>query len=1200
VVAKVEFHSGQLLPRTNVVWYTKLPGGKMEIKAHVPQKGHGSCAPQLGRVALFLLSVVLAAQDPRGVMAGRIFDKSGAVVPGATVRITNTATGVTLSTTSNAEGYYEVQYLPPGLYTVAVERGGFKKWMRASIELHTGERLQVDANLEPGDVVETIEVTAQAPGLESSRASIDQVLTSREVTQLPVRNGSIGYLFGMAPGVVMTALPKNGPWAPGGNNGYSVGSGPIDFNLDGVSNNSVGGQPSLLPPAELVEEVQVVTTGYDASIGHTSGGAVNITLKSGSSRTRGSVAFSGSGGPMMTRDFFTNRFLFDPTTGPVSQAKIEANTPSVYWLRYTAAIGGPLRIPKLYDGRQKTFWMMGFQGHNKRRSVSSTGTMPTAAQRSGDFSSLLALGSHYQIYDPYTTAPCGPTRFCRSPLPKNIVPASRIDPAARAIVKYYPLPNSPGTADGLNNFKYNPLQPFDLYQPIFRLDHNFSERNRAYFRYSQSVFTSTKINKMTPDSTVTGRTQERPHRGIALDDVFTLSPTSVLDVRYGMTHFFTDVRYDSQGWDLREFGFSPSLLSQLSDQRRTFPETIVTGLTTLGSNGGSFSSNYSHSLLAVFSSIRGNHSLKLGFDGRLLRASRLSFGNVSPQLVFGSEYTKGPYDNSPAGPGFAQSMASLLYGLPTGGGVDINSSSAAGSRFLAGFVQDDWRVERRLTFNLGFRWEYEGPVTERYNRTTRQYDFITPNPIQEIARRQYARAPIPPLPADRFTTIGGVTFAGINGNPRGIHAPDYRGFMPRFGFAYQVSPRFVVRGGYGLFFGLIGAEFEDVRQPGFSQRTSVISSLDNGQTYIASIANPLPFGIRQPPGASLGLFTFVGASPGFFDPDGRHPYTQRWSYAMQFAVTAQTSVELLYIGSRSVRLRVTREFDAVPRNYLSTSAERDNDVINFLTSRAANPFLGLDAFAGTALGKSQNTTYAQLLQPYPHFTSLSTDIPAGSSWYHAVSVRIQQRLSRGLHFNAFYTWSKNMEATSYLNATDAIPEHIISALDRPHRFVLTAIYDLPFKGRRVWGALFGGWTVDAIYQLQAGPPIGFGNVLYRGDIHDIPLEGRERSIDRWFNTAGFERAPNKQLAYNIRSFPSRLSGVRADGINILDLAVHKNFPLRERFTLQVRGEAEGALNHPLFNPPNTNPTSTLFGMVSATQTAGDEPRRIFVGLKVLF
>lgn len=1143
----------------------------------------------------------LYAQDSRGVIGGRVTDSSGAIVPAALVLITSDSTTVSVRGNTNQEGIYESQYLLPGFYSVLVEHTGFKKWSRQRVELLTSGRQQVDARLEPGNVVETVEVTGLASGIESSRATVDQVLTAKEVSNLPVRNGSIGYLFGLAPGVVMTSLPKNGPWAPGGNNGFSIGGGSsIDFNLDGVSNNSVGGQTSMLPPPELVEEVQILTNGYDASVGHSSGGAVNITLKSGTNKLHGSLGFSMSDGPMMTRDFFTNRFIYDPTTGPVTQAKIDAGTPPVYWMRSTVAAGGPLVIPRVYDGHQRTFWMLGFQAQNKSRAVSSLDTVPSTAQRNGDFSALLGLGSQYQIYDPFSTVPSG-AQFKRNPLPNNIVPASQINVGAKSITKYYPMANATGTSDGLQNFSTSPMQPFDLYQPILRVDHNFTERNRAYFRYSQSLYHTENIGKTTPDSKVTGRTQERPHRGVAADDVLTLSPNAVLDIRYGLTSFFTDVSYDSNGWDLSEFGFPSGLLSQLSSQRRTFPQTAVAGLMTLGSNGGSFNSEYSHNLLAVLSWMKKGHSLKFGFDGRLLYSNNYSFGNVSPQLSFAATYTNGPLSNAAASPGFGQSMAGFLYGIPTSGGVDANSSSANMSKFFAPYIQDDWRIGRRLTLNIGLRWEYEGPLTERFNRTSRQFDFVSPSPIEQAAQAQYARNPISGLPPSQFRVPGGVTFVNLGGNARGVHDPDFRVFMPRFGFAYQLRPTLVMRGGYGIFYGLIGAEFDNAAQPGFSQRTNVVPTLDGGVTYVASISNPLPGPIQRPVGASAGLLTFAGASPGFFDRDGRRPYTQRWSYSLQTALTNQTALELGYIGSRSVRLRITRQFDSIPAQYLSTSPERDANVINFLSSKAVNPFLGLPAFAGTALYSSQTTNYSQLLLPFPQFTALAADIPSGSSWYHAMTIRLQQRLSHGLQFNTFFTWSKNMQATSYLNPTDSNPEHVISELDRPHRFVVSAIYALPF-GKAAPAMLrhvIGGWTLDTIYQLQSGPAINFGNVLFRGDIHDIPLTG-QRSPDLWLNTADFEKATGKQLANNIRTFPSRLSGVRADGINMLDLALHKNFRLTERFKLQLRGEAEGILNHPLFAAPNAVPTSTLFGAVSATQTSGDEARRIFVGLKLNF
>jgi hypothetical protein len=1156
---------------------------------------------------LLALALALAAQDPRGTIMGQVSDTSGAVVPGVAVRVTNLETNVTVKATSNPQGNYEVRYLLPGTYSIVAELTGFKTWTQPKVELRMGDRLRIDLALEVGSVTESVEVTAQAPVLESTTASIGQVITSRQISDLPLRSGNIAWLFSMAPGVILQSLPYDGPWNIEQAASISVaGAGPrsFDFNVDGVSNNSYGGRTAFVPPADMVQEVRIDTSSYDAAVGHTTGGSINISLKSGANAFHGTLGASVSSGPMMTRNFFTNRFIFDPTTGPITPEKIKANTPSLRWLRYSAAVGGPVYIPKLYDGRSKTFWMFGYQTHNRRRPNATMHTVPTEPQRNGDFSALLALGSQYQIYDPFTTVPSGATRFARQPLAGNRIPTSRLDPTALKILKYFPLPNTAGTADGLNNYSRTRQDTQDLYQPIARLDHNFSESHRMFARYSHSDFYG-HFDRLVADSNVRGRIRRRPHRGVALDNVFVLNPRTVLDVRYGFTWFQEFQSFDNMGWNLSEFGLPDSLIRQLDPAGIAFPVINVSGLLQLGNDGGFKRVNDSHSLLAVLNWMRGNHSVKAGFDGRLLLETNKDYGNVSPSFDFAQAFTRGPLDNSPVAPA-GQGLASFLFGIPTGGGVDMNDSRAEASRFYAGFLQDDWRITRKLTLNLGLRWEYESPVTERFNRSTRDFDFQTTNPIQSQAQAQYGRGPIPEVPVSSFRTIGGVTFVGIGGNPRGIRDAYWRAFMPRFGFAYQLLHRVVLRGGYGIYFDLLGAEFSDVSQPGFNQRTNIVPSLDSGITYVASIANPLPSGLEKPKRAAGGLETYLGRSPGFFPSTSVRPYIQRWSYSIQFEPSRQSLFEIGYIGTRSVRQRVSAEFNPVPARYLSTSPLRDQATIDFLSSRVSNPFINLAGFAGSAFYASANTNRSQLLRAYPHFSGLSAGLPAGASWYHALTARFERRLSAGLHFQANYTRSKTMTALAYLNDTDSIPEHVISDLDRTHRLVMTAIYDLPFGlGRRfassargILNHLIGGWEVEAIYQAQSGAPLGFGNVIYRGNYSDIRLSGDRQSLYRWFNTDGFERNPNLQLANNIRAFPSRIAACD-DGINVWDLAAHKTFRLVERLRLQLRGEAEGAMNHPNFATPNTTPTSTLFGQVNATQT-GQEERRIFVGLKLIW
>jgi len=698
--------------------------------------------------------------------------------------------------------------------------------------------------------------------------------------------------------------------------------------------------------------------------------------------------------------------------------------------------------------------------------------------------------------------------------------------------------------------------------------------------------------------------RRRPHRGVALDNVFVFGG-KVLDVRYGLTWFREFQWFDNQHRDLAQFGFPRPLIAQMDSQGIAFPETAVGSLLALGQDGGFKQTNYSHSLLIVLSWAHGRHLFKAGADLRGMVDNTKTYGNVAPHFDFNSTYTRGPRDNAAGGPGSGQALASLLLSIPAGGYADVNGSRADQSRMYAGYVQDDWRASKKLTVNLGLRYEYESPVTERYNRATRDFDFHTVNPIQPLVQARYAASPVPQVPA--LATIGGVTFVGVSGNPRGVRDPHWFAVMPRIGFAYRLLPRAVLRGGYGIYFAPIGADFTVVQQPGFNQQTSIVPTLDRGFTFAASISNPFPNGLAQPQGASGGLTTYLGRSPGFFSSDGRRAYNQRWSYTVQFEPTRQTVLEVGYIGSRAVRLRASTDFDPLLRQYLSTSPERDQPVIDTLTGAAANPFLGIDGFQASTYYNAITIQRSQLLRPYPHFSGLTTGLPAGASWYHALTLRFERRFRRGLQFQASYTRSKTMEAINYLNATDPAPEHEISNLDRPARLVASLILELPFGGGKLFARsahgvlnhVIGGWQVQSYAQSQTGPSLSFGNVLYRGSINDIPLPAGKRTLYQWFDTAGFERATGRQLANNIRVFPSRLAGARADGIATVNVSVFKNFVVREGFRVQFRCEAEGVANHPNFAAPNTGPTNTAFGQVTATQT-GQEERRISLGLKLLF
>jgi hypothetical protein len=1151
--------------------------------------------------ALLLFSSLLApAQNPYGRITGRVVDSAGAMVPGAAIRVVNVETNVATLTASNAEGNFEIQNLNPGSYRIVAETKGFKKHERGPLEVRVGDVLNLELALELGAMSESVTVTAESPLLESASANIGQVIDNRRILDLPLAGGNPMYLTQLTPGIIPTNPPTHG-WLPHAvdavSNVASAGTRTrsSEFTLDGIPNLTQGGQLSFAPPPEMVQEFRVQTAAFDASIGHFTGSHVNMVLRSGTNAFHGNLYFGHVSRPLMTKPFFTNRSIYDLSGGPVTQDKINRLWPYTVTNRYRANAGGPVWLPKVYNGRNRTFWMYGFDNLDRIRPEGAFFTVPTAAQRNGDFSALLRLGSQYQVYDPNTIATAPGGRTSRQTFPGNVIPAARLDPMAKKLTGFYPLPSETGSIDGRLNYSDPQARRIDYHSQIARIDHAFNDRHRLYGSLSWSYLLETWGNAFHNETT--GMLRNRKHRGLALDDVIALRSDLVLNLRYGLTRFVLWDRPKSLGYDIGSLGF-PSALSGLIDSATTaFPEVVVDGFAGLGDPSGFKTITNYHTASGSLSHVRGTHSLRAGGELRVMQENNLNWGSIAPHLEFATLWTRGPADNSTAAP-IGQGLAAFLLGRPTTGWMDRNASYAEQSEYMGWFLQDDWKATRKLTLNLGLRWEVEFPTTERFNRANRGFDFAAANPIEAAARANYAASPIPEVPASQFRTTGGLTFAGIGGQPRGLWDTPTRNIGPRFGLAYALTPRIVLRAGYGVFYESLGADQVDVFQQGFSQRTSLTPSLDNGLTFRATLANPFPDGLLEPPGAKDGLKTFLGRPAGFFLPTRRTGYVQRWSLNVQRELPHRVVLEAGYLGSRGTRLGLSEDLNPIPAEYLSRSPARDQPVIDRLGAAVANPFFGMPEFAGSNL-QARTVGRNQLLRPYPQFAGLGATIDSGFSWYHSLQVRVEKRFSHGYTLNVSYTWSKFMEAIEKLNPTDPFPHHAISPQDRPQRIVLSGIYELPVgKGRRwmssargLWNGVAGGWSVQGIYQGQSGPPIGFGNILFRGDIHDIVLPRSQRKVERWFNTdAGFEKDTRLALGSNIRAFPLRLTGLRTDGYNNLDLSVFKNFRIREKLTFQLRGEAQDSLNHAMFAAPNAAPANSLFGSVNAI--VGTEQRRI--------
>ncbi len=466
------------------------------------------------------------------------------------------------------------------------------------------------------------------------------------------------------------------------------------------------------------------------------------------------------------------------------------------------------------------------------------------------------------------------------------------------------------------------------------------------------------------------------------------------------------------------------------------------------------------------------------------------------------------------------------------------------------------------------------------------YDFASANPIEARARANYAQSPIPEIAPAAFRTTGGLRFVSAGGNGRSPFRGEKDNVLVRVGLAYKLPNETVIRAGYGTYFDSIGVNRTIPQQTGFSQATPIQASLDNGLTFAATNANPFPQGMTPVQGSAAGLATSLGQGFSFYDPNLKHGYSQRWSFSVQHMLPAQFLVEGAYVANRGTRLGISRDYNATPIAYLSKSPVRDTAAINSLSQQFPSPFFGL------APSYPRTLTRTNLLRPYPHFNNLSAVAPDGYSWYHSLQLRTERRMKNGVSLQVSYVWSKFMEAMEYLNAADLRPYEVISDSDRPHRISASGLWEIPVGRGRRFGAgipkaadlLLGGWQLNGVVIVQSGPPLGFGNALFVGDIKAAPVAGSRRSVDRWFATEGFVRDAGQQLQFNYQQFPLRFSGIRGDGQRAWDWSLFKTFAITERVKAQFRAELYNAFNQASFNPPNRTPTSGAFGTVTDTQS----------------
>ena len=1158
-------------------------------------------------VLLFsLLPLKLSAQDTHATINGQVTDASGAVVPGAAVRVQNTANGTVVSAKTNGSGIYNVPFLVPGTYTVTAEMQGFKTTERPNIELRVNDAINLDFHMEIGSSSESVTVSAAPPVLDTEGASQGEVVDTRRIQDLPLQAGNPAEMALFAPGVVNSTNLRarktsfnsaSSQFVTDGNQLYSN-----EFTIDGVPDTFASNGTPLVafqPPQFAVSEFRVQTAGYDAAVGHATGSVINLVTNSGTNQFHGEL-----------HEFFSNSYLDAPT---YFQERAGLRKPEYQDNRYGASIGGPILIPHVYNGHNKTFFFYAWEANKWGKPVTTVGTVPTDAEKNGDFSALLTLGSNYQIYDPATTVALPNGRFQRTPFAGNIIPSARIDAVARKILGYYAEPNTTGTAAGQNNYTQSTKNIFDYYVHFIRVDHTFSDRNRMFARFDYDHYLETDLGFYNNQSG--GINLTRINRGAAIDDVIVLSPSNVLDLRYGATQEEAPENRVSTGIDLAGLGFSPKLTALLNSKTDTFPNIYLNTKANDGNgcagactgtysgfgnfnNGDGAITGFIHQFAANLNSTRGSHDFHIGGEFRLYR----SFGNnapfdVSPGYQFLPTYTSGPFDNSTSAP-LGQELAALELGIPSSGKMTRSASYATQSVYGAAFFQDNWKVNSKLTLNFGLRLEHESPVTERFNRAVRGFDDTTPNPIATQAINNYSKSPIAQIPVNQFQVRGGLQFA--NSSTHNLWDQPSITYMPRVGFEYSLDPATVLRGGYGMFYDTIGVNRSPVIQSGFTSTTPIIPTTDNGLHFTATLANPFPNGLQPPVGSAGGLTTNLGQTLSFYPTSRRQPYAQRASLGLQHMFENGVMIDIAYVGNKAIHLPVSNNINATPQQYLSTSPVRDTTVINTLSKQVANPFYGLSPTYPSTIAVSD------LLRPYPEFGDITRTDNNGFSWYHSLQARAEKRFAHGYTINAAYTWSRYSDATSYLNAGDAHLNRSISQYDRPQRIVVSGIWELPVgRGKahlhnlnRGVDLAIGGWQVNTSFEQQSGAPLNFGDVIYNGSNYSqIALSSSDRSPDRWFNTSLFERSSSKQRQFDIRTFPKYISSVRAPNQTQWNGSAFKTVKFEGSLALQFRMECYDIVSHANLDAPNLTVTGSSFGVISSQ---GSPSRQFQAALRLFF
>ncbi len=1181
---------------------------------------------------LFPTGILAAQANYTAQLTGTITDSSGGVVVGAKVIVTDDATGVATTATTDERGAYVITGLRPATFTLRVEANNFTSVERKGLVLAVNQRATVDVTVTPGTVSTSVTVTTQAPLLDTSDASLGTDVTNEYVRDIPLSNRSFFGLVFLSGGVTETAGQGTDDSYPTGTNFVSNGqrNATAEIRVDGAltsapeqgegATTNVYYQPSV----EIVQEFKVENNSFSSEFGNNGGTVVNIVLKEGGNKFHGSGWWFGQRSALDANSFFNNAQGIEKPDHVRDQ--------------YGFSLGGPIK-------KEKTFFFVDFEKLRQNDPLHIDAFVPTDDERKGDFRNSLQ-----PIFNPFSvfTNGAGQTQRNDFAVP-NVIDPGLIDPIGQAVINLYPEPTDPNAAPGDPNFHAATLSKTTARQYDIKIDHHFNDKNHLSARYSNHHDEGGVPTIFGDGDFGDGFAFSTDVHNASLEDNWNVTSATVWTNRFAIDRAVAPVTENYP--TLESVGF-PSILGSENGTHR-IPVIQMDNNASSLFNQCCTDTQFAHTLYSYSSSlswVKGRHVFKFGGEQRLFFNN---FHQPNPPTGF-FHFAQGVTEQIVGGGDASQgnSFASLLLGYgDTDSFYAINPSVANKSKETAFYFQDDWKITSKLTLNLGLRYEWSTPYTERHNAL--QFSDFTGSSGVSVP------IDVPGILTSNAELLGTTVFAGSKMR----NAPvDRNNWAPRLGFAYALNPNTVIRGGAGVYYGLNVATNFQFPGTAFGNASPIRFTKDNFQTPFATLENPFPGGLAQPEGQTNGALALWGLpnNNSLDTGEARNAEIYQWNLGVQRLFPGQIVIGVDYSASRSTHLPFSSFSGTANRNFLPTAIRNElieqlnpthdpssTAVSDFLNQQVANPFLPLfvadtsgcpGAASGNQIINEPTSIYndctipqINLLRPFPQFDGAFSGLTrlSAESFYNSLQVRFQTRPSHYVSFEGNYTFAKSTDnssagANSFITGLlssgnpqeldNLKAEHSISANDATHRFVIATIVDAPIgRGRwigrdmnRVLDAFVGGWSISTILTFQTGTPLTIGiadarfadgtqrpNVICPQLSTGISYHQAAATGAPILNENCFEN-PGDQIAGNA---PRYFSNLRSDGVHNADLSFSKEFVIREGMKLQVRGEFFNFTNTPRFASPDTLLGDSQFGQV--TSTLGS-PRHTQIGVRFEF